>query len=236
MGHGLWLGNFMSSDYLLFIVIPLILSIWAQMSVSGAFRKYSRIANSAGMTGAQAAQYMLRAAGLEGSVGIERVSGRLSDHYDPRSRVLRLSQEIHDGRSIASLAVACHEAGHAVQHARNYAPLTLRNLIVPTASFGSSMGFFLIFIGLLFHPFAFLLPVGIALFAAVVVFQIVNLPVEFDASNRAKAMLGELGIVRGPQEAAGVRKMLNAAAMTYVAATIAAIAQLAYYILLNNRR
>lgn len=218
--------------YLLCFIVPLLLSMWAQASVTGAFRKYSRVANSAGMSGAEAAHYMLRAAGLDRRVGIERVSGRLSDHYDPRSKVLRLSREIHDGRSIAALAVACHEAGHAVQDAKNYAPLALRNAIVPTASLGSSAGVIFIILGMFLKPFAFLIPVGIVLFAAVVIFQLVNLPVEFDASNRAKAMLGELGIVRGPNETAGVAKMLNAAAMTYVAATIAAVAQLAYYVMI----
>jgi Zn-dependent membrane protease YugP len=196
------------------------------------------VRTSSGLSGAEAAARMLRSAGLETQVAIQRVSGFLSDHYDPRHKVLRLSPEVHDGQSLASVGVACHEAGHAIQDATHYVPLTLRNAIVPTASLGSNLAFGLIFIGVIFQFLRPLAIVGVLLFGAVVVFQFVNLPVEFNASTRAKAQLRELGIINGPAEAAGVSTMLNAAAMTYVAATVAALLNLMYYAMLvfGNRR
>jgi Zn-dependent membrane protease YugP len=183
------------------------------------------------MSGADAAYAMLQAAGLENSVGIERVDGFLSDHYDPRHKVLRLSPQVYDGRSLASVGVACHEVGHAMQDAQKYAPLVLRNMIVPTASIGSNLSYGLIFLGFILHFFPLAI-LGLVLFAVVVVFQLVNLIPEFNASTRAKQMLGQLGIIRGGSEAQGVAAVLDAAAMTYVAATITAVVTLLYYAML----
>ena len=216
-------------EYLLLVFLPaLLLGLYAQFRVKHAFSKYSKIPVRSGLTGAEAAHEMLRAAGLEQKVGIERVEGFLSDHYDPGHKVLRLSPDVYDNASLAAVGVACHEAGHAVQDASNYAPLVLRNAIVPTAGLGSNLGFILIFAGLILHMQG-LAMIGLILFGAVVLFQIVNLPVEFNASNRAREMLGQLGIVSGPAEANGVASVLNAAAMTYVAATVAAVLNLLYY-------
>lgn len=218
--------------YLLFMIVPLILALYTQRKVKTAFAKYSRIRNAAGLSGAEAAQEMLRAAGLDRAVTIERHQGFLSDHYDPSHKVLRLSPDVYDGRSLAAVGVACHEAGHAIQDARHYTPLVLRNTIVPTASIGSNMGLLLIIFGLFFLHSPMLAVIGLILFSAVVIFQIINLPVEFDASNRAKEMLSKLGIVRGREEAAGVATVLDAAAWTYVAAAVSAVATLLYYGLL----
>ena len=223
---------YIDPNWLIFVLLPsLVIGMIAQGMVKSAISKYSRVAASSGLTGAQAAHEMLRAAGLEHRVGIERVSGFLSDHYDPRKKVLRLSPQIHDERSIAAIGVACHEAGHAVQDAKNYGPLVVRNAIVPTAGIGSNLGMILIIIGFFIKSMN-LMMLGLVLFGVVVVFQLVNLPVEFNASTRAKQMVTQLGLVQGPQETAGVSRVLNAAAMTYVAATITAILHLLYYAML----
>ena len=229
--------------YIMLVMLPtLVICGLAQWRVKSAFARYSRVRASSGLTGAQAAQAMLRQAGLDRTVGIERVQGYLSDHYDPRHKVLRLSPEIYDGYSLASVGVACHEAGHAIQDARNYMPLILRNAIVPTAGIGSKMGGILMIVGLILSGMNQALGmslawVGLILFGSVVVFQLINLPVEFNASSRAKEMLGEMGIIHGPAEAAGVRSMLGAAAMTYVAATVTAILNLIYWaMILTGRR
>ena len=168
-------------------------------------------------------------------VAIEQIPGELSDHYDPRDHVLRLSPEVYQGRTLASVGIAAHEAGHALQHAHSYAPLTIRNAAVPAASFGSGIGVLMIIAGYFLH-FGILAWIGMGLFACVVFFQLVNLPVEFNASSRAKAQLVELGIV--PQEEMGhVNAVLNAAAWTYVAATLQSIMILLYYLtLLSGRR
>lgn len=215
--------------YLLLVLLPtLLLGLYAQFKVKHAYNKYSKVPVRSGLTGAEAAYEMLRAAGLEQKVGIERVEGFLSDHYDPSHKVLRLSPDVYDGASLAAVGVACHEAGHAVQDARNYAPLVLRNAIVPTAGIGSNLGFILIIAGLVLQLQG-LAMIGLILFGAVVLFQIVNLPVEFNASSRAREMLGQLGIINGPAEASGVSSVLSAAALTYVAATVTAVANLLYY-------
>ena len=233
---------FYSPLFLLFMGPCILLALWAQMRVKSAFNKYSKVRPSSGMTGAAAAYEMLRAAGLEQRVGIERVGGFLSDHYDPRKKVLRLSPKVHDSASLAAVGVACHEAGHAIQDAKAYKPLVLRNAIVPTASIGSNLGLILVIIGLILRPmgpFAYLIAVfGLALFGAVVIFQVVNLPVEFNASSRARKMIADLGIVQGRQETAAVATTLNAAAMTYVAATVQALLMLLYYgmMVFGNRR
>ncbi len=213
--------------FLILILALSLLSFWAQSAFTAAFRRWSRVPASSGLSGAEAAAAVLRHGGVF-DVRIEAVPGRLSDHYDPRVKVLRLSPEVYSGRSVAAMGVAAHEAGHAIQHARNYAPLELRNLAVPTASLGSSLGFPLIFLGLIFRM-PYLAVAGVVFFAAVVLFQLITLPVELDASRRAAVVLEETGIVRSGEEAAGVRKVLGAAAMTYVAAAISGLAMLLYY-------
>jgi hypothetical protein len=180
------------------------------------------------LSGAAAARHILDEAGLH-NVDVEQVPGHLSDHYDPRAKVLRLSPDVYGGRSLAAVGIAAHEAGHAIQDARHYVPLVIRNAAVPAAGFGSNAGMLLLIIGVIFQM-QFLLLSGIVLFGAVVFFQVVNLPVEFDASARAKALLVERGIV--PQEEMTyVNKVLNAAALTYVAATLQSILTLLYYIM-----
>jgi Zn-dependent membrane protease YugP len=187
------------------------------------------------MSGAQAARRMLDNAGLS-SVAIEQVGGQLSDHYDPRAKVLRLSNDVYNGRSMAAVGVACHEAGHAFQDAQNYAPLVVRNLAVPAANFGSGAGVGLLFLGAImgFKP---LILLGVLLFAAVVFFQLVNLPVEFNASSRARHELVAQGVIAGNEEQY-VAKVLNAAALTYVAATLQSVMTLVYYlfVIFGDRR
>jgi len=184
---------------------------------------------------AAAARHILDSAGLQ-SVAIEQIPGHLSDHYDPRDKVLRLSPEVYQNRSLAAVGIAAHESGHALQDAHAYVPLTIRNAIVPVAGFGSNAGVWMIFIGLVFQPLQFLAYVGIALFAVAVFFQVVNLPVEFNASSRAKAQLVDLGIIN-TQELTYVDKVLDAAAWTYVAGTLQSIMILLYYLTrLNSSR
>lgn len=221
--------------YMLVMLIALVIGGAASLAVQGAFAHFKKVRASSGVSGAEAAYRMLTAAGLQHTVRIERVAGFLSDHYDPRSNVVRLSPDVYDGRSLAALGVACHEVGHAIQHATKYGPLVLRNLAVPVAGFGSNFSMILIVIGLLLGAAQgaglgqAVAVLGLLLFAAVVAFQVITLPVEFDASARAKAMLPKLGLIHGRQEASGVATVLNAAAMTYVAATVVAVMQLLYW-------
>jgi uncharacterized protein len=226
--------------YLLLVGPALILSIIAQVRVKSTFARFSRVATASGMSGAEAAARILRTSGLLGversdgpgggqGVQVQRVGGFLSDHYDPRARVLRLSPDVHDGRSISSVGVAAHEAGHALQHAHNYAPLQWRTAMVPVTQIGSWLSWPLLLFGFILQATA-LIQVGVILFAAVVLFQLVTLPVEFDASRRAVAVLRDNGILAGA-ELDGTRKVLNAAAMTYVAAAAAAVMQLIYFLL-----
>jgi Zn-dependent membrane protease YugP len=218
--------------YLIFLAPAIILGIVAQLMVQSAYAQTRQIA--ARTSGYAAARHMLDSEGLQG-VEIEQVPGTLSDHYDSRQKVLRLSADVFHGRSLAAVGIAAHEAGHALQDAKGYLPLTIRNAAVPAASFGSGAGMFMIFLGLGFMLQPLLL-LGIALFACVVFFQLVNLPVEFNASARAKAHLVELGIV-DQAELPYVRKVLNAAALTYVAATLQSILTLMYYVMrFTNRR
>jgi Zn-dependent membrane protease YugP len=212
--------------YFVFLAPGFLLALWAQARVKSAYAQASRVA--ANLTGAAAARYILDSAGLS-DVGIEMIPGALSDHYDPRHNVLRLSQAVYQGRNQAAVGIAAHEAGHAIQKARHYAPLVVRNAAVPLAGFGSNTAFIFLILGVLFS-FQPLVTVGIALFAAIVFFQVVNLPVEFNASARAKAQLVELGIVP-PAEMQYVNRVLNAAAMTYVAATLQAVLTLLYYLM-----
>jgi Zn-dependent membrane protease YugP len=204
----------------------LLLGLWAQARVKSAFARANQV--PAPMTGAVAARYVLDSAGLQ-NVDIQPVEGFLSDHYDPRSKVLRLSPPVYQGRSMAAVGIAAHEAGHAIQDAKRYVPLVVRNAIVPVASFGGGISMTLLFLGAALG-IAALMKIGIVLFSAAVFFQIVNLPVEFDASNRAKAQLDALGVVPR-QDQQYVRQVLNAAAWTYVAGTLQAVLTLLYFIM-----
>lgn len=213
--------------YFLFIAPAVLLGIWAQLRIKSTYAAAQRM--PAPLSGAAAARHILDSAGMQ-NVEIELVPGRLSDHYDPRHKVLRLSQEVYQSRTLAAVGIAAHEAGHAIQDARAYAPLVVRNLAVPMAGFGSNASFILIMLGFFFQAFSFLVPIGIGLFGCFVFFQIVNLPVEFNASTRAKAQLVDLGMVSS-EELVYVNRVLSAAAWTYVAATLQAILTLLYYII-----
>ncbi len=216
------------------IVLPaILLALYAQLRVQSAYRKYSQVPLQNGMTGAQVAEEILRRNGL-GSVEIERIDGMLSDHYDPRTRVLRLSSDVHDGVSVASAGVAAHETGHAIQHAQNYAPLALRSAVVPVTQFGSWLAFPIFFLGFFFHS-GVMMQLGILIFSAFVAFTLITLPVEFDASARAMHVLREERLVTA-DELTGVRTVLTAAALTYVAAAATAILELLRLLLLFNAR
>ncbi len=219
--------------YMLYVALPgLLIGLYAQMKVKSAFARGSKIPAQRGWTGAQIAQAILDANGIR-NVSIEPTRGHLSDHYDPRAKVLRLSPDVYNGRSLAAAGVAAHEVGHAIQDARGYAPLGLRNAIVPVANIGSSFSWILIMIGLamgLSSAGQTVMLAGILLFATVVLFQVINLPVEFNASRRARDTLVMNGLVT-EQEDREVARVLNAAAMTYVAATITAILTLIYFLL-----
>jgi Zn-dependent membrane protease YugP len=215
--------------YLILALPGLLLGLWAQMRVKGTFKKYSQVRTTRNLTGAEIARHLLDNQGLH-DVRVEETQGFLSDHYDPRTRVLRLSPDVYRVPSVAAAGVAAHEMGHALQHSAGYAPLQLRSAIVPVVQFGSSLAPMLILIGFLLR-FTTLAWIGVILFAGAVVFALVTLPVEFDASRRAKALLTQSGIV-SQEEAGGVSAVLNAAGWTYVAAAIAAIGQLLYYVLL----
>jgi len=225
--------------YLLYVMLPAaILTGWAQLKVKSAFARGSRIASQRGWTGRDIAQAILDANNIN-DVRIETVQGYLSDHYDPRHKVLRLSPDVYNGRSLASTGVAAHEVGHAIQHARGYAPLAIRNAVVPMASIGSGFGMMMLMVGLAIPFLRVFTIVGAALFTMVVVFQLVNLPVEFNASKRARQTLLTNGLV-SQQEDREVGRVLNAAAMTYVAATIQAVLTLLYFLwrsgLIGGRR
>ena len=211
--------------YFLYIAPAVLLGMWAQFRIHSAYGQAQQ--QPAPLSGAAAARHILDSAGLT-DVQIEEIPGQLTDHYDPRERVLRLSPEVYESRTLAAVGIAAHESGHALQHAFGYAPLIVRNAVVPVAGFGSNISILLIIVGALlsFRP---LILLGIGLFATVVVFQVINLPVEFNASSRAKAQLVGLGIVNDEQ-LIYIRKVLNAAALTYVAATLQAIFTLLYYI------
>lgn len=220
--------------YLVFALPGLLLGFYAQARVRSAFAKYERVRSATGMTGAQAARRILDSNGLS-NVAVERVNGFLSDHYDPRQKVLRLSPQVYDTPSLAAVGVAAHEAGHALQDQQHYAPLQLRSALVPSVQIGGWVGPLIFFIGLSLNTT--IAWVGLILFGLTALFALITLPVEFDASKRAKLLLVSQGIL-APQEIQGVNRVLDAAALTYVAAAIQAIMTLAYYafILLGRRR
>jgi Zn-dependent membrane protease YugP len=215
--------------YALCTVPALIFSIWAQFRVKSTFHRFERVGLRSGMSGAEAARAIVAASGLEG-VTVERHAGFLSDHYDPRAKSLRLSPAVFDGRSVSAVAVAAHEAGHSLQDAHAYAPLVLRSKLVPVTQIGSQLWFWPFALGLMLN-LAGLVWLGIIAFGAVVLFQLVTLPTEYDASNRAKAVLATTGIVTTREEAEGVEKVLGAAALTYVAALVASLLQLLYMLM-----
>lgn len=230
-GYGLGLDWTM-----LILVLPcLILSLWASSNVNSTFRKYSKQYSLRRLTGAEAAQRVLQANGVRG-VRIERISGNLTDHYDPKTNVIRLSDQVYNNTSTAAIGVACHEAGHAVQYAEGYAPIKLRAAIIPVTNIGSRMAMPLILLGLLFSSFGTtLIYVGIGCFALSLVFQLVTFPVEFNASRRALQAI-ETGNLLTEEEQKGARKTLTAAALTYVAATAVSLAQLVRLIALFGGR
>lgn len=220
--------------YLILVVPALLLAIWAQVQVKTTYRKYSRVPNSRGMTGAYAAQAVLNFYGIT-DVRIEQVSGNLTDHYDPRSKVIRLSDGVYNSSTVAAIGIACHEAGHAAQHAENYAPIKIRNAIIPVCNIGSTIGIPLALIGWIFS-FSILIYVGLGLYAAVFIFQVATLPVEFNASRRAIKVIDETQLLRD-DEIGGAKKVLAAAAMTYVASMIVSLANLLRLLLrFSNRR
>ena len=223
----------MDAGYLIFVLPAFILALWAQGKVRSAYEKYSKVYSKAGHPGHVVAATLLRDAGLE-NVRIERASGQLTDHYDPRTRILRLSTGVHDSSSLAALGIAAHEVGHAVQHGVGYAPLAIRNGLVPIARFTSNAAIPLFFVGFLTRS-GFLMDLGLLFFLGAVVFQVVTLPVELDASKRALSMLETSGYVYGAESVA-VGNMLNAAALTYVAATALAVGQFLRLFLLRGRR
>ena len=217
-------------------LIGVVLSLIASGRVKSTFAKYSQVRNSRGLTGAQAAEQVLRTAGIY-DVRIERINGNLTDHYDPRTKVLRLSDAVYGQSSVAAVGVAAHECGHAIQHARGYAPLKLRSTLVPIANFGSKLAWPLIILGLFIsgESSMLLINAGIIAFLAAVVFQLVTLPVEFNASNRAIRMIADSGMMYG-EEIKGAKKVLSAAALTYVASAATSILQLLRILMITGGR
>lgn len=222
------------SNYLLYLLVPMVLGLWAQWRVSAAFGKYSKIRAASNLTGAQVAREILNAAQIH-DVEVVEINGMLGDHYDPTGKRLCLSSETYSQPSIAAVGVAAHETGHAIQHAKAYAPLKARMAIVPVTQIASGMLPFIMIGGFWFGMFG-LLKLGVLVYLVLTVFQLITLPVEFDASRRAKIILQSMGIVQAGPEAAGVSKVLDAAALTYVAAFVAALGNLLYLLSITSRR
>lgn len=225
-------GYYMDSTwlYLILVVPAFILSLVAQAKVKSTYSRMAKVRNTSGYTGAQAAAAVLRHYGIM-DVRIEETSGKLSDHFDPRSKVIRLSREVYYGNSIASVGIACHEAGHAAQHAQGYVPIKVRNAIIPACNIGSYLGIPLAFAGY-FLGFEPLVLVGLGLYSLITIFQLVTLPVEFNASARAVRVIDENGLLRSEEEISGAKKVLSAAAMTYVAALAVSLANLLRFAIL----
>ena len=220
----------------LLVIVGVVISLLAQARVKSTFSKYSKVRNTRGLTGAEAAQKVLNGAGIY-DVRIERVSGNLTDHYDPRSKVLRLSDSVYGSATVAAVGVAAHECGHAIQHAKGYGPLKFRSVLVPVANFGAQIAWPLILIGLFIRSesASLIINIGILAFSAAVLFQLVTLPVEFNASRRAIRVIADTGMMQG-EEIKGAKKVLSAAAMTYVASAATAILQLVRILLLTQGR
>ena len=227
-------GMMFSHHYLLLIGIPLLIGLWAQFRVSGAFRKWGAVRASSNITGAEAAREILQAASIH-DVDVVEINDYLGDHYDPSSKRLCLSTNVFNTPSVAALGIAAHETGHAIQHAKAYAPLKARMTIVPVTSIASRILPFAILGGLFFNITG-LITLGIYCYLALLVFQLITLPVEFDASHRAKIILQQMGIIQPGNEAIGVNKVLNAAAWTYVAAFIATLGNLLWLLSVRDRR
>ncbi len=226
-------GFFIDYYYIILVIPAMLISVWAQFKVKSTYKKYSGVSNAKNITGAYAAQAVLTHYGIT-DVRIERVAGTLSDHYDPRSKVIRLSEGVYSSNSIAAIGIACHEAGHAAQHAQNYVPIKVRNSLIPICNIGSTLGVPLAIFGYIlgFEP---LISIGLLLYAAITVFQLVTLPVEFNASKRALRVIDETNLLYD-DESGGAKKVLTAAAMTYVAAMLVSLANLLRLILRFNRR
>lgn len=219
--------------YSFIVIIPaLFFAIYAQFKVKKNYEIYSRV-SSGGLTGAMAAERLLRANGIQ-DVKIEQVQGHLSDHFDPRTNVIRLSEGVYNGSSVAAVGIACHEAGHACQHAENYFPIKIRNAIIPVTRIGSALGVPLALIGFFLNQ-GVLIDIGLILYATIAVFQLITLPVEFNASSRALKVIGEQHML-GDEQYTGAKKVLQAAALTYVAALISSLATLLRLLLIFNRR
>src|SRR3989442_14408530 len=227
-------GFGLGSHWLLYVGVPLILGIWAQIRVTSAFRKWGEVRASANVTGAECAQEILRAAQIH-DVEVVETNDFLGDHYDPRDKKLHLSTNVYHTPSVAALGIAAHETGHAIQHAKAYAPLKARMAIVPVTQIASQMLPFVIFGGIFFHITG-LIRVGIYCYLILLAFQLITLPVEFDASRRAKIILQQMRIIQPGDEVVGVNKVLNAAALTYVAAFIAALGNLLWLLSMRDRR
>ena len=228
-------GYYFDPTYIL-VVVGAVICLIASARVNTTFNKYNRVRSMSGMTGAQAAEHILHTAGIY-DVSVQHISGNLTDHYDPRNKVLRLSDSTYGSSSVAAVGVAAHECGHAIQHQKDYAPLSIRSAIVPLANFGSFLAWPLIVIGLFITSStgSLLINIGILCFSLAVLFQLVTLPVEFNASSRAVRILGETGIL-AQEELKGTKKVLKAAALTYVAGAAASILQLLRLVLLAGRR
>ena len=223
-------GDFLANNIYVLLLIPvLILSVWAQIQVSGSFRKYSQVPNRRHLTGAQAAEAVLRAHGVY-DVPIRPCRGNLTDHYDPRDNTIYLSEDVYAAPTVAAVGVACHEAGHAVQYAVGYGPIKVRSAIIPVTQIGSQLSFILLLIGLVLYSQSLFL-VGILLFSLTTIFQLVTLPVEFNASHRALETIDGQGLL-DDEELQGARKVLRAAALTYVAALLMSLLQLLRYVLI----
>jgi Zn-dependent membrane protease YugP len=227
-------GFGLGPNWLLYIGVPLVIGIWAQIRVTSAFRKWGEVRASSNITGAECAREILQAAQIP-DVEVVETNDFLGDHYDPRDKKLHLSTNVYNTPSVAALGIAAHETGHAIQHAKAYAPLKLRMAIVPVTMLASQFLPFII-IGGLFFRISGLITLGIYCYLILLVFQLITLPVEFDASRRAKIILQQMGIVRSGEEVAGVNKVLNAAALTYVAAFIAALGNLLWLMSMRDRR
>lgn len=231
-------GGYGYYSSMIFLIPAILFTLYAQSKVNSAYARFARVANRRGMTGAQAARMILDANGMS-DVPIQVVAGKLSDHYDPRHRVMRLSQQVYHEPSIASVAIAAHEAGHAIQHSVGYSPLKIRNTIVPVVNICSNMAWPILMVGLLMGHSVMgdmVFNLGVLLFSSALVFQLITLPVEFNASNRALEQMEAMGIVTNDQETRGAKKVLSAAALTYVAALAMAVANLIRILSMRGRR